>query len=229
MNNEKIKSEVVKINNDLKIELDNLKDTNFKLTNNNIELAKQLAEVKESREEFGDKIAEQNRQLSALRGKVEIKESIDTDIDSLKNRLNEALLDVEDLTKTNQELVNNLSTAHLLTDAQERVIKKANIKIDELFDDKRELNEEIKSIKYDKDELESKFNRLISKVSYEYEHSSIDLEHFKINEVLEYISADNITIEQVEKYAEYCEVLAVYKKLKAILYISNNNDNLNNK
>ena len=215
MNNEKIKSEVVKINNDLKIELDNLKDTNFKLTNNNIKLAEELAEVKgleddyqavfKSREEFGDKI------------------------DSLENRLNEALLDVEDLTKTNQELVNNLSTAHLLTEAQERVIKKANIKIDELFDDKRELSEEIKTIKNDKDELECKFNRLISKVSYEYEHSSIDLEHFKINEVLEYISADNITIEQVEKYAEYCEVLAVYRKFKAILYTSGNNDNLNNK
>lgn len=238
MNKEKIKSELVEINNGLERKIEYLEDVNFKLTNKNIEIAEELAEVK---------VWESNREKKATKYIEEIKE-----LKQKNSELNKKITDLHHIISDRAQKYHNLVTECAEVKSECEEWERAKYRVEDIKDKALEINN-IKSdenkklnllILESKDKIETmigekqederrrvnaivKYNRLKASIKKEFEYISIKLDEHEMGDVLGYLGAcdGRITIEQVERFAKYSEDVSVYRCLEGII----KSDNLKNK
>jgi DNA repair exonuclease SbcCD ATPase subunit len=231
MNKEKVKSELVEINNDL--------------TNKNTILAQELAEK-------DIEISELKVELSELVRVDDKKSDMIEELNEKNTALNKKITDLYHKMRDEKEMYNNLvaecaevkieceeweRAKYRVEDIKDKALEINNIKSDE----NKKLNllileakDKIETMIGEKQEDERrranaivKYNRLKASIKKEFEHISIKLEKHVVGDALSYLGAcdGRINIEHVERFAKYSEDVAVYRCLEGII----KSDNLKNK
>lgn len=238
MNKEKVKSELVEINNELN-------KLNLEYINNNTILAQELAEK-------DIEISELKVELTELIRVDDKKSDMIEELNEENAELNKKITGLYHKMRDEKEMYNNLvaECAELKLDCEEW--ERAKYRVEDIKDKALELNniksdenhklnllileakDKIKTMMDEKQEDERrrvnaimKHNRLKASIKKEFEHISIKLEEHVVGDALSYLGAydGKITIEHVERFAKYSEDVAVYRCLEGII----KSDNLKNK
>ena len=238
MNKEKVKSELVEINNELN-------ELNLEYINKNTILAQELAEK-------DIEISELKVELSDLVKIDDKKSDMIEELNEKNTALNSKITDLYHIIRDYAQKYNNLVTECAEVKIECEEWERAKYRVEDIKDKALEINN-IKSdenkklnllILESKDKIETmidekqederrrvnaivKYNRLKASIKNEFEHISIKLEEHVVSDALSYLGTcdGRIDIEHVERFAKYSEDVAVYRCLEGII----KSDNLKNK
>ena len=231
MNKEKIKSELVEINNDLinknTILAQELAEKDIEIS----ELKVELSELVKIDDKKSDMIEELNEKNTALNKKITDLYHIIRDYAQKYNNLvaecAEVKLDCEEWERAKYRVEDIKDKALEINNRKSDENKKLNLLILESKDKFKTMIDEKQEDERRRVNAIVKYNRLKASIKKEFEYISIKLDEHVMGDVLGYLGAcdGRITIEQVERFAKYSEDVAVYRCLEGII----KSDNLKNK